>query len=142
MDKSLIADIHRLPHWEAWPKIFGPLALFAEPIRQDLADAKTTERDRAIKPLDDVLAGSAGICGHRSKCVTKNRRCSESILATPDNTESHPDSGCIVARRPWILKVAAGLHRSAGATASELPGDTIVCSPWVWAAPDCKTTRE
>ncbi|WP_251367400.1 hypothetical protein [Escherichia coli] len=60
MDKSLIADIHRLPAQEAWPKIFSALwLLFAEPIRQDLADAKTTERDRAIKPLDDVLAGSA-----------------------------------------------------------------------------------
>ncbi|MQI37244.1 alkaline phosphatase, partial [Escherichia coli] len=54
MDKSLIADIHRLPAQEAWPKIFSALwPLFAEPIRQDLADAKTTERDRAIKPLDD-----------------------------------------------------------------------------------------
>ncbi len=75
MDKSLIADIHRLPAQEAWPKIFSALwLLFAEPIRQDLADAKTTERDRAIKPLDDVLAGSAGICGHRSRVLRQKRQ--------------------------------------------------------------------
>ena len=60
MEKSLIADIHKLPADKVWPEIFSTLwQLFKEPIRKDLVVAKTVERDRGIKPLDDVLAGSA-----------------------------------------------------------------------------------
>ena len=60
MDNSLIPDLHKLPADEAWSGIFTALwPIFAEPIRKDLADAKTNERDRSIKPLDDILAGSA-----------------------------------------------------------------------------------
>lgn len=60
MDKSLIADIHRLPAQEAWPKIFRPYGSWVcRTYQAGSGGCKTTERDRAIKPLDDVLAGSA-----------------------------------------------------------------------------------
>ena len=130
MEKSLIADIHRLPAKEVWPKIFSALwPLFAEPIRQDLADAKTNERDRAIKPLDDVLAGSAWDLWAEFESTSPK---TVEALKAFWTRQTMPKAILILdalslREAPWILEGAAQrgytIH-SAGATASELPGDT------------------
>ena len=130
MDKSLIADIHRLPAQEAWPKIFSALwPLFAEPIRQDLADAKTTERDRAIKPLDDVLAGSAWDLWVSFESASPK---TADALKAFWQRQTTPKAILILdalslREAPWILESAQQRGYTvhcAGATASELPGDT------------------
>lgn len=130
MDKLLIADIHRLPAAEVWPKVFLALwPMFAEPILKDLADAKTTERDRAIKPLDDVLAGSAwDLWAEFENTAPKTVE----ALKTFWQRQTTPKAILILdalslREATWILEGAQQrgytIH-SAGATASELPGDT------------------
>lgn len=130
MDKSLIADIHRLPAQEVWPKIFASIwPLFSEPIRIDLADAKTSERDRAIKPLDDVLAGSAWDLW--ASFESNAPKTSDALKAFWQN-QTMPKAILILdalslREVPWILKGAEQrgytIHY-ASAKASELPGDT------------------
>lgn len=130
MDKSLIADIHRLPAAEVWPKIFLALwPLFAEPIRKDLADAKTTERDRAIKPLDDVLAGSAwNLWTEFESTAPKTVEALKSFWQRQTTPKAILILDALSLREaPWILEGAQQRGYTihiAGATASELPGDT------------------
>ncbi len=130
MDKALIADIHRLPAAEVWPKIFAAVwLLFSQPIRDDLADAKTVERDRAIKPLDDVLAGSAWELWQTFE--TSAPKTSDALKGF---WSSFPGPKAVLIldalslrELPWILKGAEErgyvIQRSE-ALGSELPGDT------------------
>ena len=130
MDKSLIADIHRLPAEEVWSKIFSTLwPLFAEPIRKDLADVRTTERDRAIKPLDDVLAGSAWDLWTEFESASPK---TADALKAFWHRQTSPKAILILdalslREAPWILEAAKQrgytIHNEC-ATASELPGDT------------------
>lgn len=130
MNKSLIADIHRLPAEEVWPKIFTALwPLFADPIRKDLADAKTNERDRAIKPLDDVLAGSAWDLWAEFENASPK---TVNALKVFWQRQTMPKAILILdalslREAPWILEGAKQrgyIIHSEGATASEIPGDT------------------
>jgi hypothetical protein len=130
MEKSLIADIHKLPAVEVWPKIFLALwELFAEPIRRDLADAKTVERDRSIKPLDDVLAGSAwDLWGDFETAAPKTSSALKEFWLQQTTPKAVLILDALSLREvPWILEGAKErgytVH-SAGATGSELPGDT------------------
>lgn len=130
MEKLLITDIHKLPAAEAWPKIFSALwLLFAEPIRKDLADAKTVERDRGIKPLDDVLAGSAWDLWREFETAAP-----KTSVALIKFWQRHTTSKAVLIldalslrEVPWILEGAKRrgytIH-SSRATGSELPGDT------------------
>jgi hypothetical protein len=60
MSNSLVTDIFSLPADQAWKCILEDLwALFSEPVRNDLADAQTTERDRQSAKLDNLLSGAA-----------------------------------------------------------------------------------
>lgn len=60
MDKALITDVFGLPAEDVWKTIFSHLwQYFSQPIRMDIADAVTTERDRHIASLDNILSGSA-----------------------------------------------------------------------------------
>ena len=130
MEKSLIADIHKLPATEVWPKIFSTLwQLFAEPIRKDLVDAKTVERDRGIKPLDDVLAGSAWDLWRQFETSAPK---TSVALKEFWQRQTTPKAVLILdalslREAPWIIEGAEQrgytVH-SAGATGSELPGDT------------------
>lgn len=130
MDKRLIADVHRLPAQDVWPKIFSALwPLFSEPIRKDLADAKTSERDSAIKPLDDVLAGSAW-----DLWINFENSAPKTADALKAFWQQHTTPKAVLIldalslrEAPWILEGAQRrgytVH-SAKATASELPADT------------------
>ena len=130
MNKSLIADIHRLPAQEVWPKIYTELwPIFAEPIRKDLADAKTNERDLSIKPLDDVLAGSAWeLWGQFENAAPKTVNALKEFWIRQNTPKAILILDALSLREaPWILEGAEKrgytIH-SAGATASELPSDT------------------
>lgn len=60
MSNSLVTDIFSLPSKQAWKCILADLwALFSEPVRNDLADAQTTERDLHSAKLDNLLSGAA-----------------------------------------------------------------------------------
>lgn len=60
MSNSLVTDIFSLPADQAWECILEDLwALFSEPVRNDLADAQTTERDLHSAKLDNLLSGAA-----------------------------------------------------------------------------------
>lgn len=130
MNKSLIADIHRLPAQQVWRKIYTELwPIFAEPIRKDLADAKTNERDLSIKPLDDVLAGSAWELWEQfENTAPKTVNALKEFWSRQNTPKAILILDALSLREaPWILEGAEKrgytIH-SAGATASELPGDT------------------
>jgi hypothetical protein len=102
--------------------------LFAEPIRQDLADAKTTERDRAIKPLDDVLAGSAwDLWASFESASPKTADALKAFWQRHTTPKAILILDALSLREaPWIIE---GAQRRATpftvpAPASELPGDT------------------
>ena len=60
MSNSLVTDIFSLPADQAWKCILEDLwVIFSEPVRNDLADAQTTERDRLSAKLDNLLSGAA-----------------------------------------------------------------------------------
>jgi hypothetical protein len=60
MEQSLVNSILNHPPAEAWQIIISTLwNIFVDPIRKDLADAKTTERDRIVGEIDNLLAGAA-----------------------------------------------------------------------------------
>lgn len=60
MSNSLVTDIFSLPSDQAWKCILDDLwKIFSEPVRNDLADAQTTERDRQSAKLDNLLSGAA-----------------------------------------------------------------------------------
>ncbi len=130
MNKSLIADIHRLPAQEVWPKIYSELwPIFAEPIRKDLADAKTNERDLSIKPLDDVLAGSAWELWEQfENAAPKTVNALKEFWKRQNTPKAILILDALSLREtPWILEGAEKRGYTilrAGATASELPGDT------------------
>ena len=130
MDKSLIADIHKLPASEVWSKIFSALwPFFAEPIRLDLADAKTNERDQAIKPIDDVLTGSAwDLWTEFEVSAPKTVSALKGFWQQQKTPKSILILDALSLREvPWILEGAQKrgytVHAQC-ATASELPGDT------------------
>jgi len=60
MDTNLMADLYNLPADQAWKRIFESLwDTFSPPVRLDVVDAITTERDRAVANIDNLLSGSA-----------------------------------------------------------------------------------
>lgn len=130
MEKSLIADIHKLPAADVWPKIFFALwTRFSEPIRRDLAAAKTAERDQGIKPLDDVLAGSAwDLWSQFETSAPKTVNALKEFWQRQTTPKAVLILDALSLREvPWVLEGAQErgytIH-SAGATGSELPGDT------------------
>jgi len=130
MDKQLINDVHSDTPEQAWKAIFAELwEVFSQPLREDLADVHTVERDRSIKPLDDVLSGSAwDLWDSFDSSALKT---SDALKAFWQNTMGGKAililDALSLREAPWILQQAEArgytLH-SATATASEIPGDT------------------
>lgn len=130
MDQQLINDVHTVSPQQAWQAIFAELwQVFSQSLQQDLADVQTVERDRSVKPLDDVLSGSAWDLwdsfdnsalktSDALKTFWKNTTGGKAILIL---------DALSLREAPWILQQAEArgytLH-GAAATASEIPGDT------------------
>lgn len=130
MDKALMTDLFSLPADKAWERIFAQLwQIFSEPVRVDVADAITTDRDRTTADLDNLLSGSAWELWQQFEATAP--RTSQSLR----NYWNECTSGKAVLildalslrESPWLLEQAQQrgytIHQ-ARATASEIPGDT------------------
>jgi hypothetical protein len=130
MDQQLINDVHTVSTEQAWQSIFAELwQVFSRPLQQGLADAQTVERDLSIKPLDDVLSGSAWDLW--DSFDTSAPKTSEALKSfwqrTIDGKAILILDALSLRESPWLLEQAGQrgytIH-SATATASEIPGDT------------------
>ena len=130
MDKALMTDLFSLPADKAWERIFTQIwQIFSEPVRADVADAITTDRDRTTADLDNLLSGSAWELWQQFEASAP--RTSQSLK----NYWNERSSGKAVLildalslrESPWLLEQAQQrsytIHQ-ARATASEIPGDT------------------
>ena len=130
MDKTLMTDLFSLPADKAWERIFAQLwQIFSEPVRADVADAITTDRDRTTADLDNLLSGSAWELWQQFEATAP--RTSQSLR----NYWNERTSGKAILildalslrESPWLLEQAQQrgytIHQ-ARATASEIPGDT------------------
>lgn len=130
MSEKMITDLFSLPPQQAWARIFDELwRQFSEPIRPDVVDAKTTERDRNCAILDNLISGSAWelwqefeASSPRTSRILKefwsNRSQGKAILIL---------DALSLREVPWLLEQASArgfaIHQQR-ATASEIPGDT------------------
>ncbi|MCC1497956.1 hypothetical protein [Alcanivorax sp. 1008] len=130
MDMQRIDEIFSLKPAEAWEAIFSELwQQFAEELRADYADAKTTERDRKSSSLDNLLSGSAWELWQEFdkaapktadslKTFWKERATGKAILIL---------DALSLRELPWLLHGAKErgytLHQQR-VTGSEIPGDT------------------
>ncbi len=130
MDKALMTDLFSLPADKAWERIFAQIwQIFSEPVRADVADAITTDRDRTTADLDNLLSGSAWELWQQFEATAP--RTSQSLK----NYWNERTSGKAILildalslrESPWLLEQAQQrgytIHQ-ARATASEIPGDT------------------
>lgn len=131
MEKSFMADLYVLPAKDAWKSLFQcAWEQLSKPVRADIVDAQTTERDRAIAVIDNLLSGSAWDLWQHYE--TSAPRTSETLKQFWRNHSSSSKAIFILdalslREVPWLLEQAQQkgftIH-SAGATGSELPGDT------------------
>ena len=130
MSGKLITDLFNLPPKQAWGKIFEELWVqFSGSIRPDVADAKTTERDRNCAMLDNLVSGSAWELWYSFE---SNAPRTSQILKEFWSNRSQGKAVLILdalslRETPWLLEQAAKrgytIHQQR-ATASEIPGDT------------------
>ncbi len=130
MDQTLMTKIFALPAEQAWQAIFENLwQIFSLPIRPDLVDAMTTERDKSIEQLDNILSGSAWelwqqfeqhtpSTSRQLKQFWANRSAGKAILIL---------DALSLRELPWLLESAEKrgytLHQTQ-ITAAEIPGNT------------------
>lgn len=125
-----MADIYSLPAQEAWQQIFQyAWQEFSASLRPDVVDAKTTERDLAMSVLDNVLSGSAWdlwqeYMGFAPRTSQELKR----FWAETRNGKAILILDALSLREaPWLIEQAKErgytIHK-AGATGSEIPGDT------------------
>ncbi len=130
MDKSLLTTIMNSEPEKAWESILDYLwQTFSSPIRKDLADVRTTERDRSIAELDNLLTGAAWelwnyVAGSPLKTSSmlkvfwKKQASGKSVLVL---------DGLSLREAPWIINEAKQrgfIIQSQCASLSEIPGDT------------------
>ncbi len=130
MQKNFMADLYALPAQDAWQKIFQySWEEFSKPVRADIADAKTTERDLAIGTLDNVLSGSAwDLWQEYMDSAPRTSLELKRYWAEQGNGKAILILDALSLREaPWLIEQAKDrgftIHK-AGATGSELPGDT------------------
>lgn len=130
MDQALITKVFNLPTDQAWQAIFDYLhETFSPPIRQDLADAITTERDKSIEKLDNVLSGSAWeLWQHfEQSAPLTSQHLKQFWSDRPDSKAILILDALSLREMPWLLEQATKrgytLHKSS-VTAAEIPGNT------------------
>lgn len=130
MDQALITQVFNLPADQAWQAIFDFLHdTFSPPIRADVVDAITTERDKSIETLDNVLSGSAWELWQQFEGAAP--RTSDQLKrfwAERSNGKAILILDALSLRElPWLIEQAAqrgySLHKSC-VTAAEIPANT------------------
>lgn len=130
MDKRLLSKVFDLPAEHAWQAIFAHLFdTFSPSIASDLVDAITTERDKSIEKLDNILSGSAWelwqqfehrapLTSQQLKRFWANRPEAKAMLIL---------DGLSLRELPWLLEQASkrgfAPHQSR-ITGAEIPGNT------------------
>ncbi len=130
MDQVLITKIFSLPAEQAWQAIFDNLwETFSLPIRPDIVDAITTERDKSIEQLDNILSGSAWELWQQFEQNTPlTSRYLKQFWANHSDGKAILILDALSLRElPWLLENAEKrgytLHQ-AHTTAAEIPGNT------------------
>jgi len=130
MDTALIGDLLTAPPSQAWPALFAHLwSQFSPEIRQDVADALTTERDRECAKLDNLLSGTAWELWRDYEQSAP--RTSEALIDFWNNRSQGKAililDALSLRELPWLLTQASergySLHQQR-VTGSEIPGDT------------------
>lgn len=130
VESSDLDQVFSLPADKAWQALFDLLwTRFSPPLRPDIADAQTTERDRACAKLDNLLSGSAWELWQ--KYESSAPRTSEVLKKF---WGKHTSGKAILIldalslrELPWLLEQAGergySIHKQA-VTGSEIPGNT------------------
>lgn len=130
VDQELLDDLFALPPQQVWPRLFGWVwALFSQPIPAGKTAAVTSERERQVSPVDNLLAGSAWELWDTFEAAAPR-----TSLALMDFWAARQAPKAILIldalslrEAPWLVE-QAGLRRYkvhvAKATASELPAET------------------
>ena len=130
MESNDLDQIFGLPAAEAWQALFKLLwDRFSSPLRPDIADAQTTERDRACAKLDNLLSGSAWELWQSYEDTAP--RTSE-VLKRFWSEQTKGKAILILdalslRELPWLLEQAAErgyIVHNQRVTGSEVPGDT------------------
>ncbi len=130
MTNSLVTDIFSLPTDQAWKCILADLwTLFSEPVRNDLADAQTTERDRLSANLDNLLSGAAWELWDSLEAETpRTSQCLKTFWADRNQGKAVLVLDALSLREaPLILTQAQARGytiQQQRPTTSEIPGDT------------------
>lgn len=130
VESNDLDQIFGLPAAEAWQALFKLLwDRFSSPLRPDIADAQTTERDRACAKLDNLLSGSAWELWQSYEDTAP--RTSEALkqfwLEQTKGKAILILDALSLRELPWLLEQAAergySVHNHR-VTGSEVPGDT------------------
>ncbi|MBL1267501.1 MAG: hypothetical protein COA87_007080 [Halomonas sp.] len=130
VESNDLDQIFGLPAGEAWQALFNLLwARFAPALRPDIADAQTTERDRACAKLDNLLSGSAWeLWQNYEKSAPRTSEALKQFWTEQNKGKAILILDALSLRElPWLLGQAAErgyfIHKQ-GVTGSEIPGDT------------------
>jgi len=130
VDKTLVTDIFSLPNEHAWRAIFSYLwETFSAPIRPDMVDAITTERDKGIEQLDNILSGSAWELWQQfeQNAPLTSTQLKHFWVNRPDGKAILILDALSLREIPWLIEQTTQrgftLHQSR-ATAAEIPGNT------------------
>jgi len=130
MDQALITKIFGLPAEQAWQNIFDYLwETFSLPIQPDVVDAITTERDKSIEQLDNILSGSAWELWQQfeQNAPLTSRQLKQFWANRPDGKAILILDALSLRELPWLIEHATKrgytLHQS-HITAAEIPGNT------------------
>lgn len=130
MSPALLREIVSLPANQAWATIFKSLwDIFAEPINPDVVDAISTERDKSIEQLDNILSGSAWELWHQFEQTAPltSQQLKDYWAKQSDGKAILILDALSLRELPWLLentkKRGFQLHQ-ASITAAEIPGNT------------------
>lgn len=130
MDKALVTNIFGLPTEQSWQAIFAYLwETFSAPIRPDVVDAITTERDKGIEQLDNILSGSAWELWQQfeQNAPLTSTQLKHFWVNRPDGKAILILDALSLREIPWLIEQATqrgfNLHQSR-VTAAEIPGNT------------------
>ncbi|WP_230552272.1 hypothetical protein [Teredinibacter turnerae] len=130
METNDLDQLFALPANQTWQALFNLLwQRFSPELRADIADAQTTDRDRACAKLDNILSGSAWELWQQYE-ATAPRTC----LALKQFWAERSQGKAILIldalslrELPWLLEQASqrgyALHKQC-VTGAEIPGDT------------------
>lgn len=130
VESNDLDQLFSLPAGEAWQALFDLLwARFSPPLRPDIGDAQTTERDRACAKLDNLLSGSAWeLWQEYEYSAPRTSNALKQFWAEQTKGKAVLILDALSLRElPWLLEQAAergySIHKQ-GVTGSEIPGDT------------------